>query len=80
MFKKHMSPLKVNGKTGSMHSHIGKGARETTLPNRGALNNLVGSPQTPNNYAKADPMSAGAAPDPADGMGSDSMGPDPIGG
>lgn len=59
MFKKHMTALSVNNKKGSLHAHAGKGATESTLPNRGALNTLVGSPQSPNNYAKATPMTAG---------------------
>lgn len=66
MFKKHMTPIGIH-RPGSLHAHVGKGASESTLPQRGALNSLVGSPQTPNNYAKATPMSAGAAPQPPDG-------------
>lgn len=76
MFKKHMSPLQPHTKKGTLVAHSGKGASETTLPNRGALNQLAGGPQTPNNYAKATPMSAGAPPDPSASMGSSPVGND----
>jgi hypothetical protein len=76
MFKKAMTPLSVNNKKGSLHSHVGKGAQESTLPQRGALNTLVGSPQSPNNYAKATPMTAGPTmPSPSDASAPDSGGP-----
>jgi hypothetical protein len=66
MFKKHMTPLQPHTKKGSLHSHVGKGAMESQLPQRGALNTLVGSPQSPNNYAKATPMTAGPTNDGGD--------------
>lgn len=65
MFKKHMTPIGIH-KPGTLHTHVGKGASESLLPSRGALNTLVGSPQSPGNYAKATPMSAGAPAAPAD--------------
>lgn len=75
MFKKHMTPIGIH-RPGTLHTHAGKGAMESTLPSRGALNTLVGSPQSPNNYAKASPMSAApTAPNPADSGFGDSDGP-----
>lgn len=74
MFKKHMTALQPHSKKGSLVSHTGKGASETTLPNRGALNQLAGGPQTPNNYAKATPPVGAPTPDPSASVGSGSGG------
>ena len=58
VFKKNLTPLK---KRGPIHTHVGKGAVETTLPHPSAMQTLTaGSPmqRTMNDYAKATPMAS----------------------
>lgn len=56
VFKKNLSPL---SKRGPIHTHMGKGAVQQTLPHPAAMQTLTaGSPmqRTMNDYAKATPM------------------------
>lgn len=68
MFKKHMTPLSKGGQT---TVHQGKGSQMAPMPNRSAINSLASSPNASiNDYAKATPMAAPAAPSPLPPPGS----------